>query len=164
MPVIFNKCYAIFSKMPSSIFLLSSFNQKHWFLLQDCGLNSKTVKKRLDGSGTEKSVPIPSFFWSVSFHYRTIQRFQKVSLEYRSASFLTGPDQRFKWNYTELFPGYRKTGVLNGTRFCLTSMGSVSNLAHAWDKHSSLLQKSINYGCKKFNSTGPWWTVSQNQS
>jgi hypothetical protein len=25
----------------------------------------------------------------------------------------------------------------------------------AKDKHSSLLQKSINYGCKKFNSTGP---------
>ncbi len=30
MPVIFNKWYAIFSKMPSLIFLLSSFNQKNW--------------------------------------------------------------------------------------------------------------------------------------
>ncbi len=88
-----------------------------------------------------KSVSIPSFFWSVPFHYQTIQKFQRVSLEYRSASFLTGPDQRFKRNYTELFPGYQKTGVLNGTRFCRTGIGSVSNLAHAtnvnnFSKHS----------------------------
>ena len=80
----------------------------------------------------KKSVPpILAFFESVPFHYRTIQRFQKVSLEYFSALFLTGPDWRFKWNYTELFSRYQKTSVPNGTRFCQTSMGSVSNLAHA---------------------------------
>jgi hypothetical protein len=27
----------------------------------------------------------------------------------------------------------------------------------ARDKYSSLLQKSVNYGCKGFYSTGPWW-------
>jgi hypothetical protein len=25
-----------------------------------------------------------------------------------------------------------------------------------WDKHFSLLQKAVNYGCKKFYNIGPW--------
>jgi len=81
------------------------------------------LKKRLDGSGTEKVCSSTGIFWSVPFHYWTVQRFQKVLLEYFSASFLTGPDQRFKQNYRELFSQYQKTGVLNGTRFSQTSMG-----------------------------------------
>ena len=68
----------------------------------------KFVKKRLDGSGTEKVCSSTGIFWSVPFHYWTVQRFQKVSLEYFSASFLTRPDQRFKQNYRELFPSTRK--------------------------------------------------------
>jgi hypothetical protein len=59
MPVIFNKCYAIFSKMPF-FYLLSTRSID--FHLQACGLNSITVKKWLDSSGTEKVCSYMSFF------------------------------------------------------------------------------------------------------
>jgi hypothetical protein len=29
----------------------------------------------------------------------------------------------------------------------------------AMDKHSSLLQKIVNYGCKKFHNIGPWFKI-----
>jgi hypothetical protein len=45
-----------------------------------------------------KSVPLPSYFWFVPFLYQTIERFQKVLLEFRSASFLTGGDRWLKRN------------------------------------------------------------------
>ncbi len=49
--------------------------------------------------------------------------------------------------------------------FRCSNLGLAPGLTHkhltrlerlARDKHSSLLRKSANYGCKKFYSTGPW--------
>ncbi len=48
----------------------------------------------------------------------------------------------------------------------------ILDLARKWladtkvlaNKHSSFLQKSLNYVCKKFYSTGPWRFVSQGQT
>jgi hypothetical protein len=54
--------------------------------------NRYTVEER------NKFVPLPSLFWFIPFHYRTVERFQKVPLEFRSASFLTGADWWLKRN------------------------------------------------------------------
>jgi len=80
------------------------------------------------------SVPIPAFFWFVPFHYQSVKVLEKVSLEYHSSSLTKKPEQRFEQNLRKLFSRYQKTGKLNGTRFDLTGMASVSNLAHAWKK------------------------------
>jgi len=78
--------------LPSSFFYLFSTISID-FCLQACGLNGSGMEKLLKKGWMvverKKSVPLPAFFWSVPFHYWTVQRFQKVSLEYCSASFLT---------------------------------------------------------------------------
>ncbi len=76
------------------------------------------------------------------------------------------------FQHSLVFAGKAETYPSDAPLKCST-LGSAPGLTHKYktrlerlarDKHSSLLRKSVNYGSKKFYSTGPWQLTSQDSN